>query len=316
MRRKHTALITSAGGHGFMELLFAKTYNMKEVVACSEKTTKEEFEKETEDIYNRLSPFFPNMKKASWDKSKKLLKEGVSYRKKILTKKISGAMWKTFAKHKLNPKRRKNLPKFEGVDDKSFKVMLIPQKLFSDGLCGVSAKQQSVPLEAFGFFKYEDDVFAILGQHFHKVNDLEHVENIAKEFSMYVPGKTEHEEVFGIRGVNHDQYLGLYDKVDMAVGIAGTHTWYMLTCYPDIPQIILYNKKGVENWDKIAKAYQKEGREVYALGFDENTDWKKFSLELKALYTKVSKKVQKTKKAEKTKKVPQDMKIRRAVACR
>lgn len=58
MRRKHTALITSAGGHGFMELLFAKAYNMKEVVACSEKTTKEEFEKETEDIYNRLSPFF------------------------------------------------------------------------------------------------------------------------------------------------------------------------------------------------------------------------------------------------------------------
>ena len=68
----------------------------------------------------------------------------------------------------------------------------------------------------------------------------------------------------------------MYKKVDISVGIAGTHTWYMLSCFPEKPQIIFYNKNGVENWDTIAKAYQKQGYPIYAMGYDENTDWKRF----------------------------------------
>ncbi len=91
------------------------------------------------------------------------------------------------------------------------------------------------------------------------------------------------------------QYWNMYKKINMSVGIAGTHTWYMLTCFPDVKQIIFYNKNGVEKWDEIAKSYQKQGKQIYALGFDKNTDWKKFALEVKALYTKISKSNKKTK---------------------
>ena len=87
----------------------------------------------------------------------------------------------------------------------------------------------------------------------------------------------------------------MYKKIDISVGIAGTHTWYMLTCFPEKPQIIFYNKNDVEKWEEISKAYQKQGKPIYVMGFDENTDWKRFSLEVKALYTKISKKLQKEK---------------------
>ena len=182
--------------------------------------------------------------------------------------------------------------------------MLIPQKLFSDGKCGLNASQQSVPLETLNFFKSEDGNTYLLGQHFNKnpkdkngneVKDFEHVKNLAQEFNMYIPGEKEDTEVLGIRGVPHVKYLNMYKKTDIAVGIAGTHTWYMLACFPEKPQIIFYNKNGVENWDEIAKTYQKLGHSVYALGFDEHTDWKRFSLEAKALYTKISKKIRQEK---------------------
>lgn len=87
----------------------------------------------------------------------------------------------------------------------------------------------------------------------------------------------------------------MYNKLDMSVGIAGTHTWYMLTSFSETPQIILYNKNGLENWDEIANSYLKNGKKVYALGFDENTDWKKFALEIKACYVKLGKTIDKEK---------------------
>jgi GTP-binding protein len=48
------------------------------------------------------------------------------------------------------------------------------------------------------------------------------------------------------------------------------------------PQIVAANKTDIifdqEKADEFLDFMKKEGREVYALGFDENTDWKKFSL--------------------------------------
>ncbi len=287
MKTRNIALITSAGGHGFMEANFAQAYGQK-AVACSDKTTKEEFEKETADIYARLSPFIPDMEIATWEQAETLHQYGVSYRKKLLDKQVGSSMWYDFANTTLSPTHQEDLPKYNSLGAKTFNVMLIPQKLVSDNLCGVSAKQQSVPLDVFNFFMYEKDNQYILGQHFHNKNDIELVNNIAKDFSMYVPGEKEDKEVFGIRGVPHNKYLPLYQKVDMAVGTAGTHTWYMLTCFPDIPQIILYNKNGTENWQDIVKPFQAKGKHIYAMGFDENTNWKKFSLEIKALYSKIS----------------------------
>lgn len=114
----------------------------------------------------------------------------------------------------------------------------------------------------------------VLGQHFHKVNNLATVQALAKEFNMYVPGMTEDTEVFGIRGVQHKMYYHLYRQLTASVGIAGTHTWIMLA---DIPQIILYNRNGVEHWEAIAEAFRANGKNIYAIGFDENTDMAELS---------------------------------------
>ena len=145
MKPDNIALITSAGGHGFMELLFAQAYG-KEVVACSEKTKKEVFEKETADIFNRLSPFIPNMKIATWEEveAEKYAKV-ISYRTELTSKKIDKSMWTKFAQTTLSPKYRENLPKYNGLKTSKLNVMLIPQKLISDGKCGFDAKQQSAP---------------------------------------------------------------------------------------------------------------------------------------------------------------------------
>ena len=294
MENRNVALITSAFGHGFMELNFAKAHNVK-AVAFSEKETKEEFEKEVNDIYSKLSPFYPKMKKAKWEDMTTLKEQGVSYRQILLDKQVTDDLWDKFARTTLPPKMQKNLPSFKSLKRSSNNILLVPQKLVSDGKCGLSADQQTVPVEAFNFFKYENGNNYVLGQHFHKQNDIENVKAIAKDFNMYVPGEKEDKHVLGLRGVNHDQYFNMYKKLGMAVGIAGTHTWYMLTCFPDTPQIILYNKNLTEDWQAIAKAYQKQGKHIYAIGFDENTNWKKFALQVKATYHKVSRTINKEK---------------------
>ena len=74
MENKRFALITSSAGHGFMELSFGRAHN-QEIVAFSEKDNKEDFEKEVADIYERLSPFVPEMKVATWDEAKEIQKK-------------------------------------------------------------------------------------------------------------------------------------------------------------------------------------------------------------------------------------------------
>lgn len=303
---KALALITSSGGHGFMEVAFS-ALNRQTPVAFSEKNTPEEFEQEVNDIYNRMHEYCPNMVKASWDERQKYMDEGVSYRQRLLSKKrkekITRAEIAQFATVKLSPKvdDQTDLPKFTSIKKSGKNIMLIPQKLFSDELCGLSASQQSVPLKVFNFFKkYKHNTY-ILGQHFHRNNDKEHVERLAEEFNMIVPGQKEDTEVFGLRGVKHSKFINMYKKIDMAVGIAGTHTWNMLTCYPEIPQIIIYNKNGVEKWDEIAKAYRRQGRLVYAIGFDDNTNWDTFAKKLELTYIKVNTLAAKNKAKSKTK---------------
>lgn len=306
MDNKRYALVTSVGGHAFMELGFAAAYNQQPVV-FSEKDNKEDFEKEVAEIYERFSPMFPDIKVATWDERENFAKQGVSWRRELLDGKIDATMWDEFAQSKLKPQVYGGLPKFAEIKGNFRNILLIPQKLISDGKCGITAQQQTVPLSAFNFFKNEDGNRYILGQHFHKINDVENVNEIAAEFGMYVPGAKEDKHVYGIRGVSHEQYLNMYKKLDMSVGIAGTHTWYMLTCFPNTPQIILYNKNGVENWENIAEAYRKNGKKVYALGFDENTNWKKFALEIKQCYVKLADTVDKQ-KAKKVKSLPKKVK--------
>ncbi len=277
--KKSFVLVTEAFGHGFFALLCAEAYGLT-AVAISKKENREEFEKEVDQIYNNLS-FFYDLKKSTWEERKSYLAQGWDVRQDLLEGKISKAIWDKVAKIQMLPDltQRADLPRFASLKPEGHNVLFVPQKLQSDEACGVTAAQQSVDLNVFEFLKTMD-INLVLGQHFHKVNDLNKVETIARDFECYVPGLTEDKEVFGIRGVQHKKYWNLYSNLHSAVGIAGTHTWYMLACFPCIKQVILYNKRGVENWAEIAEAYRKEGRQVYAIGFDEVTDMKEFAKEV------------------------------------
>lgn len=282
METKKFIVVRSSFGHEIMALNFAKALNMP-VAIIPAKETEAEFNTESEKILENLSflsndivtvPFAERQKyeAMSWDIIADL-KAG----------KLADEMWEKFVTARLVPTQNTNLlPQFNSMKANRKNLLLIPQKLISDGECGVTAQQQSLSPNVFNFLKEQKEYQLILGQHFNKVSDLPAVEALAKEFSMYVPGMSENPEVFGIRGVAHKEYYNMYSKLGMSIGIAGTHTWIMLTMFPWIPQVILYNKKGTEHWDVIGKAFQAAGWPIRTIGFDENTDMEQLSEKIKS----------------------------------
>lgn len=284
METKKFIVIRASFGHEIMALNFAKALNMP-VAVIPAKEIEKEYEAESEKILANMSflsndivavPFADREKyeNMSWDLIADL-KAG----------KLADEMWEKFVTARLVPTQNTNtLPQFNGMKANRKNLLLIPQKLISDGECGVTAQQQSLNPSVFNFLKEQNEYQLVLGQHFNKVNDLQAVEALAKEFSMYVPGMSEDTEVFGIRGVQHKMYYNMYNQLGMSIGIAGTHTWIMLTMFPWIPQVILYNRKGVENWDAIGKAFQAAGYPIRTIGFDESTNMEQLSEKIESYY--------------------------------
>ena len=229
MENKKFIVIRASFGHEIMALNFAKALNMP-VAVIPAKEKEEEFNAESEKILANLSflsndivavPFAERQKyeAMSWDIIADL-KAG----------KLADEMWGKFVTARLVPTQNTNLlPQFNGMKANRKNMLLIPQKLISDGECGVTAQQQSLNPTVFNFLKEQNEYQLVLGQHFNKVNDKPAVEALAKEFGMYVPGMSEDTEVFGIRGVAHKEYYNMYSKLGMSIGIAGTHTWILLT---------------------------------------------------------------------------------------
>lgn len=264
-------IIRSAFGHEIMACCFAQAYNVN-VLVIPNKETKEEYEAEQEKIVNNLSFLSSRLVKVPFENRETEYRDIIG---ELKAGTLPDEAWTDFAKASLVPTEpTDHLPQFAGLKDKK-NILMVPQKLISDGECGVSAAQQSLNPQVFNFLKGKGNL--VLGQHFHKLDDLETVQTLAKEFDMYVPGMSEDTEVFGIRGVQHKMYYNMYNQLSASVGIAGTHTWIMLAMFPDIPQIILYNRNGVEHWEAIAEAFRANGKNIYAIGFDENTDMAKLS---------------------------------------
>lgn len=280
MERKKYGLITEAFGHGFIASLIAKTAGLTPV-AFSTKDNREDFDKEVDLIAQNLNFVLYGVRRATWEEREEFLESGWNIRQSLLDGEISAKMWEKVAEHKLAPEIAPDSPAFASLSENS--LLFVPQKLQSDGNCGITAQQQSLAPELFTFLK-ESEYDLALGQHFNKVNDLEKVEALATSFNLYVPGMNEDVEVFGIRGVAHERYWNMYEKLKGCVGIAGTHTWYLLTCRPEVPQIILFNKNGVENWKEIEAAYQGAGYPIFTFGFDENTDMQELMSEVKETF--------------------------------
>ena len=254
-------IISSSFGHEVMAVAIAKSMNLS-VVVVPNKDNAEDFHKESENIYLKMLPFYSKLETISFEEKETVLAENWDVVRELKEGRFDASLWGKMAASKLTP---------------SFE---------SDGECGVTAAQQSLNPQVLSFMKGTANL--VLGQHFHKVNDLATVEALAKEFDLYVPGMNdENPEVFGIRGVAHAEYFNMYRSLAASVGIAGTHTWILLALFPEIPQIILFNKNGVENWKDIEAAYQKAGYRIFCIGFDESTDMAELSKEIEETYKKL-----------------------------
>lgn len=280
---KNFIVVRSSFGHEIMAVTFAKALDML-VAIIPNKEKEEEYMDESKKIVNNLSFFTQSLVHIPF--AERQMYENMSYDliADLKAGKLADEMWSKFVTVRLVPTHTTLLPKYNGMRENRKNLLLVPQKLVSDNACGVTAQQQSLNPEVFNFLKEQKEYQLVLGQHFHKVNDLPAVEALAKEFSMYVPGMSENPEVFGIRGVRHEMYYDMYNKLGMSIGIAGTHTWILLTMFPWVPQVILYNRKGVENWDAIGKAFQAAGWPIRTIGFDENTNMEQLSEKIESYY--------------------------------
>ena len=265
-------LVTEAFGHGFYAVKMCKALGL-ELVAFSEKETQSEFEAQVAQIITNLSFIAPEMRPAKWEERETLLRRGWNARQALLNGEIREYEWKLFAEYPpLVPVLEEPLPRFLSVPRYRTNIGLVPQKLVTDGMCGQTAEQQSVTIEVFKFLKKYKNVMKILLQHFHKVNDLDKIEALEKALIDYTPGHFEDQEVFGMRGIPHKMFYPLYAKLDLCIGVAGTHTWFLLVCFPYIAQIILASRglKG-ENWGMIAKAHQEAGYPINTVPYDETS---------------------------------------------
>lgn len=280
--KKCFIIVSSCFGHEIMAVAIAKAVGVV-VKAVSKKETKEEYEKDVNNIYEKLSPFYTDIEVVPFEEKERFIEAGWDVIQELKDGKFDATLWDKMASSRLTPSfdGLRRYPQLEGKKN----VLFVPQKLQSDGECGVTAAQQSLNPQVLAFMKGTANL--VLGQHFHKVNDLATVEALAKEFELYVPGQTENPEVFGIRGVAHVEYFNMYRNLAASVGIAGTHTWIMLALFPDIPQIILFNKNGVENWKDIEAAYQKAGYRIFCIGFNENSNMTELSREIEETYKKL-----------------------------
>ena len=283
MKTRKFIVVRSSFGHEIMAVNFAKALNMS-ITIIPAKEKEEEYMDESKKIANNLAFFTDSLVLVPFADRAKY--EALSYDiiADLKAGKLADEMWSKFVAARLVPTHNALLPQFYGMRANRKNLLLVPQKLVSDNACGVTAQQQSLSPDVFNFLKAQTTYQLVLGQHFHKVNDMPAVEALAKEFSMYVPGLAENPEVLGIRGVRHEMYYNMYDKIGMSIGIAGTHTWILLTMFPWIPQVILYNRKGVENWDAIGKAFQAAGYPIRTIGFDESTNMEQLSEKIESYY--------------------------------
>ena len=191
-------IIKSQFGHEIMAVNFAKAFNL-DVVIAPNKDEKKAYEEEADKIFRNMSFFYNRMSILPFEERNQTeniwdiigeLKNG----------KLDNSLWEKFAASRLTPANIENLPAYPGMSN-SNSTLFIPQKLISDGECGISAEQQSLPLSVFEFLKNKNGL--VLGQHFNKVADLENVRALAREFNLYVPGLEENPEVLGIRGIQH-----------------------------------------------------------------------------------------------------------------
>ena len=144
MKTTKFVVVRSAFGHEIMALNFAKALNVP-VAIIPNKETEEEFNAESEKILANLSFLSNDIVRVPFADRAKY--EALSYDiiADLKAGKLADDMWGKFVTARLVPTRNTNLlPQFNGMRANRKNLLLIPQKLISDGECGVTAQQQSV----------------------------------------------------------------------------------------------------------------------------------------------------------------------------
>ncbi|MBR2299473.1 MAG: hypothetical protein IJ870_02740 [Alphaproteobacteria bacterium] len=258
-------VIASSFGHEIMACGFANAYGVKILIA-PKKDNKEEYDAEAQRIYDVMSFFYGKMEIVPFEERENIDAWDIIGELKAGT--LSDEVWTDFFKSTLTPTRQPSAvyPELSEMEN----ILFVPQKLVSDGACGLNAAQQSLTPNVFNFLKSIEGVRLVLGQHFNKVADKPAVDALADDFGLYVPGTESNPDVYGIRGVAHEKLLPVYGGCDYCVGIAGTHTWVILACCPWVRMVVVANKALTEHWDAIVKAAKAAGRNVELVEFDEN----------------------------------------------
>jgi len=260
-------VIKNCYGHEFCAALVAAAYHVP-VLVCPKKDNEEEYNNEAQKIACFMR-YATDLKIVPYKERNSI--KARDFVQELVSGKVEGTEWETIFSTKLEPSLQYDEPRFWWA---SPSTMIVPGKLMTDGLCGLSAQNQSISPSVFDFFN-KTDWKLVLGQHFSKDDDMENIALLKEMFPMMkVPGfETEEErEVLGLRGVEHRKLHHLYDRLSACVGIPGTHTWILLALFPKVRQVIIYNRKGVEHWEAIARAARRSGRRVAVVGYDETTD--------------------------------------------
>ena len=164
-----------------------------------------------------------------------------------------------------------DLPDFPGVPKGS--CGWASDKLVSDGLSGETAADQSTGAGYSWLPELGKKI--VLLQHFKAGTDEPTIRATceATGCDVYIPGQTEHPEVYGIRGVPHAAYYNLYQKLGMLVTIPGTQLWLALYWRGKGCKYVLpYDKNLPENWAEAIAVGQELGFDISGVGFDKTSD--------------------------------------------
>lgn len=144
-----TIVIKSQFGHEIMAVNFAKAFNL-DVVIAPNKDEKKAYDEESDKIFRNMSFFYDRMSVVPFEEKDNLSSWDIIA--ELKAGKLDNSLWEKFAASRLIPANTNGLPTYPGMSNR-LNTLFIPQKLISDGECGITAEQQSLPLAVFEFLK-------------------------------------------------------------------------------------------------------------------------------------------------------------------
>ena len=283
MKKKNCCLITEAFGFGIMAIPMAAATKTNPV-AYSLKSSKEDFEKEVELISNNLAGiaerFNLKIEKASFEEKDELLANGWMPVEDFKKGTLPEGIWSKWAEAihwtfvmKEKPRWQATHPQLEMLAAGGKKILAVNLQKWVTA-SEIEADKQSLESSAAKALA-ETNAIKVFTSHFSKVNDLEKVAEMrALLQGMYVPGETEANHLFGVRGVKHAEFIPLVFAADASLSIASTWQWLAMVIKPSLKQRIFCNcaLPDARYAKEIERSFAALGYSHQYTVFDEETD--------------------------------------------